>query len=207
MLWARPGPERQNPLVSVLPERIDGGRVLLRRWRVEDAKALGQALRESDEHLRPWLPFMAVEPRSTNEHAEMLRTRELEWLEGGDVILAVIVGEAIAGSCGLHRRRGPETLDLGYWIHPAFTRRGLATTVARLLTEAAFSVPGIDRVEIHHDKANRASAGVPVKLGFRFVGEEGEQTEAPGAVGIDCTWRMERDEVAERATGRLNKSG
>lgn len=54
---------------------------------------------------------------------------------------------AAVGSCGLHRRVGPGGLEIGYWIHPAVLRRGLATEAARLLTDAAFSVPGIDRVD------------------------------------------------------------
>ncbi len=57
-------------------------------------------------------------------------------------------------------------LEIGYWIHPAFIGRGLATAAARLVTEAAFSVPGIDRVEIHHDRANEISGAIPRKLGF-----------------------------------------
>jgi RimJ/RimL family protein N-acetyltransferase len=61
------------------------------------------------------------------------------------------------------------------------------------LIDAAFSVPGIDRVEIHHDKANQASAGVPRKLGFRWLGEESDEPEAPAEVGIECRWRMDRD--------------
>jgi RimJ/RimL family protein N-acetyltransferase len=57
-------------------------------------------------------------------------------------------------------------LEIGYWIHAGFLRRGLATRVSCLLTDAAFTVAGIERVEIHHDKANVASAGVPRRLGF-----------------------------------------
>jgi hypothetical protein len=34
-----------------------------------------------------------------------------------------------------------------------------------MLTNAAFTVPEITQVEIHHDKANVASAGVPRSLG------------------------------------------
>src|SRR3954453_3756916 len=48
---------------AVLPERIDGDGLLLRRWRVSDAEALGRALDENDDHLRPWMAWMADEPR------------------------------------------------------------------------------------------------------------------------------------------------
>ncbi len=77
----------------------------------------------------------------------------------------------LVGSSGLHRRIGPGGLEIGYWIHPRHLRRGLATEVARQLTDRAFADPSVDRVEIHHDRANAASGGVPAKLGFELVGE------------------------------------
>jgi RimJ/RimL family protein N-acetyltransferase len=177
-----------------LPERIGEGKVLLRRWAVADAEILGRAVEESANHLRPWLAFMAEEPKPLGERKAMLVSWEEEWLRGGDVHMGVFVDDEVAGSCGLHRRRGPGTLEIGFWIHPSFTRQGLATKVARLLTDAAFAVPDIEHVEVHHDKANTASTGVPRKLGFRFIGELSDAGNAPCAVGIDCTWRMDRDE-------------
>ncbi len=175
-----------------LPDRIEGDGVLLRRWLVTDAEVLARALEESEDHLRPWMAFMAQEPRTLEQRRVMLRERESEWLQGGDVLLAIFVGDQVAGSCGLHRRRGPEALEIGYWLHPRFTGRGLATAVARLLTDAAFSVRGIAHVEIHIDKANSASSGVPRRLGFGLLGETPDEATAPAEVGIDCAWRMER---------------
>jgi RimJ/RimL family protein N-acetyltransferase len=182
-----------------LPERIEGDGVLLRRWLIGDAEALQRAIDESAEHLRPWMPWMAGSPQPSEQRRAMLAEWEREWLDGGDVRLGVFVENQVAGSCGLHRRLGPDALEIGYWIHAGFVRRGLATTVARLLTDAAFSVPGIARIEIHHDKANVASGGVPRRLGYEFVGEQpGEQPAAPADVGIDYVWRIERDQWSRR---------
>lgn len=177
-----------------LPERLEGrGGLLLRRWRPDDAAALGRAVAESAEHLRPWMRWMALEPQTLAERRAMLTAREREWERGGDVLLGIFAGGRIAGSCGLHRRRGPAVLELGYWIHPGQTRRGLATEAARLLTDAAFAVPGIAYVEVHHDRANVASAGVPRRLGFRFEGTAPDHVTAPAEAGVDCTWRMEQE--------------
>lgn len=174
-----------------LPERIEGRGVVLKRWRESDAEALATAVTESAEHLRPWVAWMANEPLSVGQRRAMLAKREQEWLDGGDVALAVIAEGHIAGGSGLHRL-GPGTLEIGYWIHPSFLRRGLATAASALLTDAAFGVTGIDHVEIHHDKANVASAGVPRRLGFEFVGEQPNDQPAPSDAGIDFTWRMSR---------------
>jgi RimJ/RimL family protein N-acetyltransferase len=181
-----------------LPERIAGEGMLLRRWLVSDAEALERALETSAEHLRPWMPWMAEPLPTLEERRAMLREWEREWREGGDVLLAVLVDDGVVGSCGLHRRRGPGVLDIGYWIHPGFVRRGIATAVARMLTDTAFSVPDINHTEIHHDKANAASAAIPRRLGYEFVAEQPAEKTAPAELGIDCAWRMQRDRWLRR---------
>jgi RimJ/RimL family protein N-acetyltransferase len=138
------------------------------------------------------MAWMADEPQAIEQRRAMIARWEEEWLDGGDVLLGVFMDRRVAGSGGLHRRRGPGVLEIGYWIHRSFVRRGLATTVAALLTDAALLVPEIMRVEIHHDKANAASAGVPRGLGYRFIGEHRDGPAAPSEVGIDCVWRIER---------------
>lgn len=178
--------------MGVLPERIDGERMVLRCWRVEDAEAQAAALAESESHLRPWMAFMNQPPLSIEARRALLAKWETERLEGGDAVYGVFVADAIAGGCGLHRRLGPGALEIGYWVHPSFTGRGVATEAVNLLAEAAFSIPGISRVEIHHDKANARSAAIPRRLGFRFVGEEPDQADAPAEVGVECRWRLER---------------
>jgi RimJ/RimL family protein N-acetyltransferase len=126
----------------------------------------------------------------------MLREREREWSAGGDVMLGIRLERQAIGSCGLHRRIEPDGLEIGYWIHPSFTGRGLATSAARILTDAAFRVDGITHVEIHHDQANVASAGVPRRLGYRLVAAAPDEVAAPAEVGIEWIWRVDRDEWA-----------
>ncbi|MBV9603618.1 MAG: GNAT family N-acetyltransferase [Solirubrobacterales bacterium] len=177
-----------------LPERLEGpDGLLLRRWVIADAEALAGAVTESAEHLRPWMAWIAEEPVALELRRKRIAEWERDWSQGGDVILGLFVDGRVAGGGGLHRRLGPDGLEIGYWIHPAFLRRGLATRVAGTLTDAAFTVPGITFVEIHHDKANQASGGVPRKLGFEWLGEAPDDPEAPAELGIEWRWRMDRD--------------
>jgi RimJ/RimL family protein N-acetyltransferase len=169
-------------VVIRLPEHIEGDGLVLRRWRVEDAELLDRAVTESAEHLRPWMPWIAHEPLTIGERRDLIAGWERDWERGGDVVLAILRGEEVAGGTGLHRRRGADALEIGYWLHPAFTGRGLATATARLLTGAAFGVPGIERVEIWHELDNVRSEAVPRRLGFDVIGE------AEG----DRVWRMTR---------------
>jgi RimJ/RimL family protein N-acetyltransferase len=180
--------------VSELPERLQADGFMLRRWRVQDAERLDKAIRESIEHLRPWIVWVAEEPRTLEQRRELLARWERQWMNGEDRVYGVFVGDAVAGSCGLHRRLGPCALEIGYWIHAAFVRRGLATKAVSLVTDIAFTLDGISRVEIHHDKANQASAGVPRHLGYRLIREQREERRTPGETGTECVWGIERDE-------------
>ena len=67
-----------------------------------------------------------------------------------------------AYTIGCHGRDA--RLDIGSVRDGA--RRGVATAAVSIIVQRALATAGIDHVEIHHDKANVASAGVPAKLGF-----------------------------------------
>ena len=138
------------------------------------------------------MAWIAGEPAPLDRREAMIDAWERDWAGGGDVVLGVFLERRIAGGCGLHRRLGPDGLEIGYWIHPAFVRRGVATRAAKLLTDAALAVPGITRVEIRHDKANQASAGIPRGLGFEWLGEEPRPPLAPSETGVQWRWRMDK---------------
>ncbi len=174
----------------ILPEIAVSPRLTLRRWRPEDAPLLGVAIEASAEHLRPWMAWIRHEPMSDADRKELIVSWGNDWLDGGDVLLGAFLGEVVVGSCGLHRRAGPEVLEIGYWVHVDHLRKGYATEMARELTNVALSVPGITRVEIHHDAANIASRAVPGSLGFQFDSETPVERTAPAEVGSSVIWSM-----------------
>jgi RimJ/RimL family protein N-acetyltransferase len=180
-----------STLIDLPDELADGDGLVLRPWRPEDAQALSDAIAENIEHLRPFMAWIAEEPISPTRRRQRILEWERDFDHGGDAVLAVFLDGRLAGSSGLHRRLGPDGLEIGYWIHRSYTRRGLATRVARLLTDAALALPGITRVEIHHDEANQASAGVPRKLGFELVETVERQPVAPAEIGVEWRWRMD----------------
>src|SRR5690349_23643461 len=137
------------------PEVLEHGQVSLRRWRGDDAAELLAAVIESQEHLRPWMPW--AESYDENRAVEYLRECDAEWEAGSSFAYAIVVSGQIAGSAGLHNRVGEGGLEIGYWVHSRWTGRGIATDAAAALSNAALALPGIERVEIYHDAANAAS--------------------------------------------------
>lgn len=175
------------------PESLVVGELVVRRYVVADAPALHDAITASVEHLRPWMPWIGFEPLEVADRERLIAdVFDTGWAESADFVYGVFLGDEVVGGTGLHRRIGEGGLEIGYWIRVGHTRRGYATGIARALTEAAFGIDGVDRVEIHHDKANVASGRVPAKLGFTLVAERPDTIDAPSEIGISCEWRLER---------------
>ena len=177
-----------------LPNDARSSRLILRPWTVEDEPLLSAAITTSVEHLLPWMPWAALEPVSAADRLDLIQRWHDEWAAGGDAVFGIFALDgSVLGGTGLHRRLGDGGLEIGYWVHAEHTGNGYAREVARVLTDLAFTIDGIDRVEIHHDRANIASRRVPEALGFTLVAEHEREITAPGECGITCVWRVSRD--------------
>ena len=171
-------------------EVIDLDAATLRRYREDDLDELLRAVTESLDHLRPWMPWAANYTRQSA--AEFLARSAPDWADGLEYNYAIVTDGALAGGCGLMTRIGPGGLEIGYWVHRDWTRRGLATAASAALVEQAFRLPGVDRVEIIHDELNVASGRVPRKLGFTEVGRQPLSEPTPGGNGVGVIWRLTR---------------
>ncbi|MCP5029294.1 MAG: GNAT family N-acetyltransferase [Actinomycetia bacterium] len=176
--------------MAVLPEFVTTPRLTLRRWRPEDTPILSSAVHTNIEHLGPWMAWIAFEPMTDADREDLIRAWHTDWANGGDAVYGAFRDDTAVAGCGLHRRTGPETLEIGYWVHTDHLHQGYAREIAAALTRAAFSIPGTRRVEIHHDKANTRSQAIPEALGFHFDGHTPDDIKAPAEVGIDCAWSM-----------------
>ena len=141
-------------------------------------------------------------PLQRQSHREFQRRRLSgaagSWELDGDYAYGIFLSSdasssgAVVGGVGLHRRRGPNALEIGYWVHVAHIRKGFASAAASAVTSAGFSMAGIQRIEIRCDAANDASAAVPRKLGFRLVDTIEMAPEAPAEVGRRLCGRSPR---------------
>jgi RimJ/RimL family protein N-acetyltransferase len=154
--------------------RIDAGVVVLRRHQPADVPALVVAVNQSLAHLAPWMVW-AQAPASEVAMAEFVAGAVRDFDQGSDFGYLIVengpLGERVVGACGLHRRLGPGAIEIGYWVHVDHVRRGIARCAAVALREQAFGM-GLERVEIHCDERNRASAAVARSAGFTFVGSQ-----------------------------------
>jgi RimJ/RimL family protein N-acetyltransferase len=185
---------REFPLMDFHPpHELHGEIVTLRRYRLSDHDALKAAIAASLDNLRDWMPW-AQEPPTDASVASFLKPAVEQF--GGDApanyVITLRDTGAFAGGCGLMPRVGPVALEIGYWVHSAYHRRGFATESARLLTNTALLSAGVRRVEIHCDQGNTASAGVARKLGYRLERTTEGPVDLAGRTGRMMIWVTER---------------
>jgi RimJ/RimL family protein N-acetyltransferase len=176
-------------LASAPAEELTSDRVVLRRWRHDDAGLAYRLVSESAVYLRPWMPWAAG--YTPDRALDFVQACEEGWAAGTEYNYSIWHDGAAAGSAGLMTRRGPGGLEIGYWVHPEHAGQGVATAAADALTRAALGLPGIGWVEIIHDLNNAASEQVPRKLGYARTGTEpGRFDRAPGECGTAAVWRI-----------------
>lgn len=173
-----------------MPERLQVEDLVLRRERVGDAELIAAAVATNLDHLRPWMPWAVPAAATVEAQRERLATIEQGWEDGNDYtyVLTDRSERAVLGIFGMHRRIGPDGIELGYWLDQDSTGHGYATAAARALTEAALELDDVSRVEIHCDEANKRSRRVPERLGYRLDRIEDDDVEAPGEIGRSMTW-------------------
>ncbi len=179
------------PTPTAPPDRLelggpDRGRAVLVRVGAEDVAEVIAAAAANALRLRDWIPWgddpayraerIGAAPADWEAHTAYLYA--LRWGDGGRVI----------GGFSLHRRIGPDGLEVGYWLDAGHTGRGLATAAAGALTAAALALPEVCRVEIHTDEANAASAAVPRRLGFWLVRTDSYEPRSAAETGRLQIW-------------------
>ncbi len=158
------------PYLTMIPlfDELRGDRVVIRPYREEDAQTLLDAINESRDHLRPWMPW-------ANDHQSVEETRT--WIvrslaerllrESFNLSIWEIASDRLLGAIGLHPRGwDSRAFEIGYWVRASAQGHGYVSEAVRLLTDYAFAVLSATRVAIHCDARNQRSAAVAERLGF-----------------------------------------
>ena len=95
------------PILRDLPDEIVGQRIVLRPYRAGDGAALWEAVEESREHIRPWLPWGDTH-RTPDDSEGFARRFQAKWLLREDMIASV--WERASGRFIGRRRAAPGKL-------------------------------------------------------------------------------------------------
>jgi RimJ/RimL family protein N-acetyltransferase len=162
------------PYRTLIPlfDELRGERVVVRPYRESDAQALLEAVAESRDHLRPWLPF-ADEHQTVDESRNWILQQMAHWILRNDLILSIWERESdrFLGGIGLHPHDWViGYFEIGYWIRVSAEGHGYIAESVSLLTVYAFENLKANRIEIRCDELNARSAAIPKRLGFVLEG-------------------------------------
>lgn len=164
--------QQPNPILLSFPDQFQTERLTIRAPQWGDGAAVNEAMRESANELRPWLPFARNLP--TAEESE-IRSRQarLKFLDRSDMMLYIfdtVSGEFVASS-GLHRIDwDARRFEIGYWLRTSWTGKGIITEAVHGITDFAIQHLHANRVEIRCDSRNTRSAKVAERAGFTLEG-------------------------------------
>jgi len=145
--------------------------VSIRPFQLSDAASLYEAIIESAEALKPWMPWCRSDYRISDTQ-EWIEAQIQAFQLGEQYQFAIVLrDQTIAGACGLNGIQPQNRLaNLGYWVRTSACGRGIATKAARLLAQWAFANTELDRLEIVVAVGNVASLRVAAKIGAVWEG-------------------------------------
>ena len=159
---------RESPVsLSVPASGIRAGEIVLRFPSLDDVDAILPAFTDPELREAGNLPAFDRDGLAASiEELPVLAER------GRLLALAAVdadSGEVVGGGTLHHLDSERRIVEIGYFVLPHARRRGVATTVARLLAEHAFSL-GIERVAAYVNVGNTASERVAERAGFTREG-------------------------------------
>ena len=154
------------------PRSFNTSRLTLRAPDPRFAKVHLNAVLESRDELRCWMPWARDEP-SFETTSKELSESAAKFTAGTDYRLLLFLkdSETLIGGSGLHRPNwdGP-TFEIGYWVRKSFAKQGYITEAVRGIMEMAFYKLGAQRLEIRTSTINAPSIAVARRAGFTLEG-------------------------------------
>lgn len=161
-----------DPILLDIPESFESERLLIRAPLWGDGTAINEAVKESIEELRPWMPWAQNIPTIEESEGGIRRSR-LQFLERKDLRLLLVLKKTgqIVGSSGLHRIDWQSRkFEIGYWVRTSFEKQGYVTEAVHAITNYAIQELLANRIEIRCDSRNSRSAQIAERSGFALEG-------------------------------------
>lgn len=161
-----------NPILLDFPDHFETARLLVRAPRPGDGKVVNEAIIESLDHLRPWMPWAHPAPTLADTEIYMRRAAARFILREDLPFLLFRRGDGLfVGSSGLHRIDwSVPRFEIGYWVRRTQEGQGYITEAVEGLTRFAFDRLRGQRVEIRCDARNTRSAAVARRAGYHMDG-------------------------------------
>lgn len=164
--------KQPNPLLIPMFEELRGERVIVRPYTDEDAAGLQEAVDQSRDHIRPWLPFADFH-QTVEDSLLWIKEQRAKWILRQSMNMAIVdapTGRYLGGT-GLHPREwGIPSFEIGYWLRAGEEGKGYMLEAVRMLTDFTLDSLHAKRIHIQCDERNTRSANVARRLGYTQEG-------------------------------------
>jgi RimJ/RimL family protein N-acetyltransferase len=183
----------QQALLLNIPERIETERLILRAVKSHDGPEAFEAVVESVNELKPWMPWVHPEPlleSSIRFHAEAQAkwySREMLDFQWHDKATGRLIGKG-----GFHTINwAVPKLEIGYWVRTSMTGKGYCCEAVNALVAFAQKELSAKRLEICSDPRNKKSRAVAERCGFVLEGILKQNMRAPdGNLRDSCMYAL-----------------
>ena len=159
-----------NPILLDFPEQFETERLLIRCPRPGDGAVIHEAIVESLDSLKRWLPFAhqtqtveSAEASVRQAYAKFILREDLRFL------LFERNSNILIGSSGLHRMDWYcGRFEIGYWLRDCAVHKGYATEAVQGIVQFADKYLHARRIEIRCDSQNKRSLLVAKRCGFHL---------------------------------------
>lgn len=152
---------------EVVVPRIAGDGIVLRAFESTDADAVLDASTDRS------ITAVTTVPATSDPDlaAEWIARQHERARTGSGYSFAIQSADECVGQIGLWLRELHEgRATIGYWIRPSRRRRGYALDALHTLSDWAWSLPNLHRLQLHIDPANRASCRTAERAGYEREG-------------------------------------
>lgn len=152
-------------------QRIETDRLILRRYKIEDADAMYKNWASDSEVTKflTWQPHPSVDvSRSIIE--DWLKKYSDEKYYHWAIVLKDNGNEPIGDISVVHMNEDISMVHIGYCLGRAWWRRGIMSEALKAVTDFMFDTVEVNRVEARHDPRNPNSGKVMQKCGMKYEG-------------------------------------
>jgi RimJ/RimL family protein N-acetyltransferase len=145
--------------------------IRIRPYRLDDAQAIFDAVRESMNQLQLWMPW--CHPRYSIEEARSWLGVQVQAFQQRTTFeFAITTDEGTyLGGCGLNQIDSlNQRANLGYWVRSSATGKGVATAATEMTRAWGFGHTDLVRIEVLVAVGNIASRRVAEKSGAVYEG-------------------------------------
>ena len=174
-----------------LPTEYTSKRLLLRRYRPEDAPAYFRMLRENRVHLHEFMPAILVNVQNADDVRAVIEWQIAEWQRGELFIMGLwkkSSGEYVGEVYLANADWDVPSIEVGYFTVQQQGGKGYASEACREACRIAFERLGVRRVELQCAADNEKSARVAQRCGFTLEGRLRERSHKKDGSSVDRLW-------------------